>query len=169
MMCKRFFSRVRTVNQTSPTPCSIRGADPVRIGMPSSGMAGSGAAARAESREPPMFFRTARKIAIASVMASLAGPGCVPVQNQPTPRPQVSSSQSPPPNPSSGQVASDLGSAGPRIFDDFSRATDPCAAQLQDLCEALLMYYAVKRQLPPSLEELARYMSGSGAALRARG
>jgi hypothetical protein len=102
-------------------------------------------------------------------VASLAASGCVPVQNQPTqPRPQViySGGQPQPNNPNNTQVTSDLGSAGSRIFDDFSRATDPCAAQLQDICEALLMYYAVKRELPPSLDELARYMARGGTQLQ---
>jgi hypothetical protein len=105
------------------------------------------------------FFKT-----MAAAMLA-AAPGCVSDTPQRA-RPQTEvtyGNQSParPPaqSPSNSQTTSDLGPAGPMIFNDFSRATDPCAAQLQDLSEALLLYYAVKKHLPQSLDELAPYAS----------
>jgi len=112
---------------------------------------------------PPGARVLARAAQIVTAAMLVAAPGCVPVtqsSQSPRPQPEVTHNNQPQAaTPANSQSTSDLGAAGNRIFDDFSRATDPCAAQLQDICEALLMYYAVKRELPQSLDQLAPYAS----------
>lgn len=42
-------------------------------------------------------------------------------------------------------------------FNDMSRVNDPCAANLQDLGDALLLFYSSRQQLPDNLPALGRY------------
>ncbi len=42
--------------------------------------------------------------------------------------------------------------------------TDPCATRLHDLCEPLLLYYALHNQLPPSIDAL-RQLPGADPSL----
>src|SRR5947209_4106671 len=46
----------------------------------------------------------------------------------------------------------------PAVFTDPLASADPCAARLHDLCEPLLLYYAMHgKRLPERLEELKAF------------
>jgi len=51
------------------------------------------------------------------------------------------------------QQASPPGQSG-TADSDRAVISDPCAAQLHDICGALLLYYALNKHLPPKLEDL---------------
>ncbi len=90
------------------------------------------------------MIRTCRKIRQLMLTTCLLAAGC----QTSAPKHVETAAPAPAAAPSSARVD---------LHTDPATLTDPCSENLQNVCEAMLLYYITNKHLPPTLQDLQRY------------